>query len=72
MIAQEGLAKLSEALTHLKQNLNEKEMFILENRLLNDEPLKLQQIGDKWGVTREAVRQMEARLMKKIKATMLD
>ena len=48
-------------------NFNEKELYILENRLLNDEPLKLQQIGDKWGVSREAVRQMEARLMKKIK-----
>ena len=38
---------------------------------MNDEPLTLQEIGEKHGITREAVRQMEARLMKKIKARML-
>jgi RNA polymerase sigma-32 factor len=39
----------------------------LEDRLLADEPLTLQEIGEKYGVTREAVRQMENRLMLKIR-----
>lgn len=51
----------------LEPQLNEKEKIILNERLLADEPLTLQEIGEKYGITREAVRQVEARLLKKIK-----
>lgn len=71
LIKNEAIAQLNSVLENLKDDLNEKEIYILENRLLNDEPKKLQEIGDEWGVTREAVRQMEARLLKKIKTQML-
>jgi RNA polymerase sigma-32 factor len=71
LIENESVAQLKAVLGKLKDNFSEKEMYILENRLLNDEPLKLQQIGDEWGVSREAVRQMEARLLKKIKKEMI-
>lgn len=54
----------------IRPSLNEKEKIILEERLLNDEPLTLQEIGEKYGITREAVRQAEARLMRKIKEKM--
>lgn len=64
---QEELGKLKSVLEVLKPKLNEKEKIILEERILNDEPLTLQEIADKYGITREAVRQNEARLMKKIK-----
>lgn len=59
--------KLLETIEELKSELNDKEKLLLQERLLNDEPMTLQEIGDKWGTTREAVRQMEARLMKKIR-----
>lgn len=71
LIQSESIHQLQEALGELRDSLSEKELYILENRLLNDEPMKLQEIGTEWGVSREAVRQMEARLMKKIKKQML-
>ncbi len=67
LIEKEALTQLRVALDNLKEKFSDKELFILENRLLNDEPKTLQEIGDEWEVTREAVRQMEARLLKKIK-----
>ncbi len=61
---------LKEKIEEIKPLLNEKEKIILEERLLNDEPLTLQEIGTKYKITREAVRQAEVRLMKKIKDRM--
>lgn len=67
---QENIHLLEEKINHLRPQLNEKEIYILEKRLLADTPVTLQDIGTEWGVTREAVRQMEARVMKKIKDEM--
>ncbi len=58
---------LKEQIEDLKPQLSEKEKIILEERLLADEPLTLKEIGDKYGITREAVRQVEARLIQKIR-----
>ncbi len=66
----EQLSILSEKLEELREELSDREKIILDERVLNDEPLTLQEIGEKYGITREAVRQMEARLMKKIKNKM--
>lgn len=63
----ENLEKLKEKIEELRPDLSERELILLEERLLNDDPLTLQEIGEKYGITREAVRQAEARLMKKIK-----
>ena len=60
--------------THLKKmesQLNTKEKYILKHRLLNESPYTLQKIADQFNVTREAVRQMEERLMKKIKKELI-
>lgn len=65
----EEIDQLHQKLERVRADLSERETFLLENRLLADEPLTLQEIGDKWGITREAVRQMEARLLSKIKST---
>ncbi len=64
---EQELHHLKEKIEAIRPGLNEKEIFILENRLLADEPMTLQEIGDKYGTTREAVRQVENRLMSKIK-----
>jgi RNA polymerase sigma-32 factor len=66
----ETLQILDEKISHLRPSLSDKEIYLLDNRLLADTPITLQDIGTEWGVTREAVRQMEARLMKKIKLEM--
>ncbi|MBL7558049.1 MAG: RNA polymerase factor sigma-32 [Bdellovibrionaceae bacterium] len=67
-LAREEMIKLLQSkVSELEPGLSEREKIILHERLLNEEPLTLQEIGEKYGITREAVRQMEARLIKKIK-----
>jgi RNA polymerase sigma-32 factor len=66
----EQLAMLTEKINEIRPDLSDREKIILDERILNDDPLTLQEIGEKYGITREAVRQMEQRLMKKIKAKM--
>jgi len=64
----EELEVLKNNLEKIRPTLSEKETYILQKRVLADEPLTLQEIGDHFGVTREAVRQLEARLIGKIRA----
>ena len=59
--------KLAELLDTLKVKLNDKEKMILEQRLLTDEPLTLQNIADRFDISRERVRQIEVNLLKKMK-----
>jgi len=40
---------------------------IYRERLLNEEPLTLREIGEKYGISRERVRQIEERVKKKLK-----
>jgi RNA polymerase sigma-32 factor len=67
----EQVEQLMEGIEKLRPTLSEKEKILLDERLLADEPLTLQEIGDKYGTTREAVRQMEVRLIEKIKKSVL-
>lgn len=60
-------AKLGELIATLKDKLNDKERMILEKRLLTDEPLTLQNIADRFEISRERVRQIEVNLLKKMK-----
>lgn len=52
--------------------LNDKELAILNDRLLSEDPVTLREIGEQYGVTRERVRQIEARLLKKIREHLAD
>jgi len=67
---QEQLMILKEKIEEIRPSLSEREKIILNERILSDEPLTLQEIGEKYGITREAVRQMETRVMKKIRDRM--
>lgn len=69
---EEQLQILRKKIEELRPELSSRELIILEERILNDDPLTLQEIGEKYGITREAVRQMEARVLKKIKGKMED
>jgi RNA polymerase sigma-32 factor len=40
---------------------------IWQERLIAESPLTLQEIGDRFGITRERARQLEERLKKKLK-----
>ena len=66
----EQLSILKDKLEEIRPELSDREKIILDERILSDEPLTLQEIGEKYGITREAVRQMEVRVMKKIKTKM--
>ncbi len=55
------------SLKDLLPDLSDKELFILENRLLTDDPVTLREIGEKYHVSRERIRQLEARLLVKLK-----
>jgi RNA polymerase sigma-32 factor len=57
-------------LAHVKEfaeGLDERERRIVAARILAEEPLTLQEIGDEFGVTRERVRQLEARLVARLR-----
>ena len=63
-------ALFREKLQAFAQTLEGKERFIFENRLISDEPLTLQDIGDKYGVSRERARQIEAALINRMREYM--
>ncbi len=58
---------LGETISDFKTSLKESDRDILESRLMSDSPDTLQDIADRFGITREAVRQAEKRLLGKLK-----
>ena len=58
---------LRKMLTTLRPSLNEKELYILDHRLFTDSPMTLREIGERYHITRERIRQLEIRLLEKIK-----
>ncbi len=59
--------KVRAAIDRFRENLSERDRVILDQRILSDDPLTLQALGDRFGTTREAVRQAEAKLMSRLK-----
>lgn len=51
--------------------LNEREQYIVKNRLLTEEPLTLNEVGEKFGISRERVRQIEEAAFKKLQQLVL-
>ena len=62
--SEEMQALLQEKLGEFRKTLvdKEKELAIFDERLVADEPLTLQELGDRFGISRERVRQLEQRL----------
>jgi RNA polymerase sigma-32 factor len=64
-------AELSEIvrghLDEFRKTLQGKELEIFDKRVVAEEPLTLQELGDVFGVSRERVRQLEARLTGKLR-----
>jgi RNA polymerase sigma-32 factor len=48
--------------------LKDKDKVIFDHRLLAEDPLTLQDIGDRYGISRERVRQIENRVKRRLKA----
>ncbi len=51
-----------------RKQLNERELDIFEKRIFTDTPETLQEIGDKYAISRERVRQLEKNIVKKMKS----
>ena len=60
--------QFSEKIHEFGKSLEDKEKKIFEDRLVAEDPKTLQTLGDGFGVSRERVRQIEKRLLKKLKA----
>jgi RNA polymerase sigma-32 factor len=67
-LATEQIASLVQgSIRQIVPKLSEKEVYILKKRLLSDEPVTLREIGERYNITRERVRQLETRLLQKLK-----
>ena len=55
---------LKEKLAEFRKTLEgkDKDLAIFDQRLVADDPLTLQELGDRFGISRERVRQLEQRL----------
>jgi RNA polymerase sigma-32 factor len=51
------------------KSLDERERFIIDNRILRDKGLTLQELGKKFNVSGERIRQIENQALKKMKKT---
>jgi RNA polymerase sigma-32 factor len=69
MADEELQALLKGKLAEFRQTLvgKEKDVAIFDMRLVADDPLTLQDLGDKFGISRERVRQLEQRLLARLR-----
>lgn len=68
MIADHELRVLfRKKLAEFTKTLDEREEDILRNRLLSETPLTLDDLGAKYGITKERTRQLEARIIKRLR-----
>ncbi len=54
------------------KNLNEREILIIKERRLVDEPVTLSALGVRLGVSKERVRQLEAQAFQKLKSVLIE
>jgi RNA polymerase sigma-32 factor len=67
-VAKKQMAEfIRRGLIDFKQDCDERELGILENRLMAESPLSLQQIGYRYGISRERVRQIQTSLVTKLR-----
>jgi RNA polymerase sigma-32 factor len=66
LIRKEEMELVQHNIARALTRLNEKESFIIRNRVMADNPLTLQQIGDRYQITRERARQIEKQALRKL------
>jgi len=71
--AEEEMAKkemdvlLHNKISEFKKKLTKRELEIFQDRIFSDNPATLQEIGDRYKISRERVRQVEANIIKKMR-----
>lgn len=66
LIRKEEMSIVQRNIAGALAKLNDKESFIIRNRVMADNPLTLQEVGDHFRVTRERARQIEKQALKKM------
>jgi RNA polymerase sigma-32 factor len=57
---------LQNKLMEFKNLLNEKERFILEHRIMAEEPITLREIGERFHTSRESIRQLQSKISRNL------
>jgi len=65
-------ALVHDKLESFRETLSGKDVIIFDKRMTADEPLTLQELGNEFGISRERVRQLEARLAAKLREYLQD
>ncbi len=71
MIEAESEKELSETTAKALEKLDSRERFIVSKRFMDETPWTLQKLGDHFGTSRERMRQIEKRALKKLKREFL-
>jgi RNA polymerase sigma-32 factor len=58
---------LSKMMKEFKATLDDRDRYIFDHRVVADEPMSLREIGDSCRISRERVRQVETRIVKRFK-----
>ncbi len=58
---------LHKKLIEYREHLTDKQLDIFDNRIIAENPLTLQELGDKYGISRERVRQIQESIIQKLK-----
>jgi len=58
---------LHNKIAKFRKKLTKRELEIFDLRIFSDSPVTLQKIGDRYGISRERVRQVEKNVIKKIR-----
>jgi len=65
-------ALLLNKLKEYRGRLSEKELDIFDNRIMTESPLTLQELGDKYSISRERIRQIQEKIIKNIKKWLVE
>jgi RNA polymerase sigma-32 factor len=63
-------AILADHISEFVQTLNEKERIVFQERMMSEDAKTLQEVADKFGITRERARQIESKVVEKLRAHM--
>ena len=67
-LADEEISSIfKEKVAEFSEGLNERDLDILQNRILSEEPKSLSEIGRKYDISKERVRQLEGNIIKRLK-----
>ena len=58
---------LHNKVSEFREQMTERELEIFDQRIFSDAPVTLQEIGDRYGISRERVRQIEKNVIKKMR-----